>query len=275
MLERFARLTEEQLNIGIAILGASSGVALLLILLLFRLGTLDGALAGVVGAPSVEPTPTVESAGALIPATWTPRATATATTTPTPSNTPIPTEEPSATPTFELATETPEPDYAATIAAAQSATPFATSTPVPPPAPPVPSFPTVPPAPTVPPVPTNTRAPSPTPQPLYVLSELLGGPDCAYSGISGTVRNVDGSPRPGVTVEVFNEFGYIQAPVTNNEGRYEVFLDSRPRPDLAGSWHIRVKENGVQGSHEIIVIMSSGCTGSDLTKFIANFYRTQ
>jgi hypothetical protein len=97
-----------------------------------------------------------------------------------------------------------------------------------------------------------------------VLSELLGGPNCGYSGIEGTIRGASGAPLSGVTVEIFNEFGYRQTPVTDANGVYRVFLDSRPRPDLAGPWHIRVLEGG----------MSGVCTSGE-NQFVANFYRTR
>lgn len=279
MLERFGKLSEEQLNVGIAIVGATCAVAVLLFGLL---GMTDAAkpvlaAAGIVENGSAgQPTPTVEALSQL-PPTWTPRATSTSTSTPTarPTDTPAPT----ATETVGIPTETatPEPDYAATVAAAQSATPVIPPTPIPPAPPPPPVIPTSPPAPPPPPLPTSPPPPpTATPQPLYVLSQLLGGPDCGYTGISGTVYSRDGVPRAGVTIDVFNEFGFRLAPVTNNSGFYEAFLDSKPRGDLAGPWHIQVVENGVKNSNEIVVILSGSCTnGSDVTKVVADFYRTQ
>lgn len=275
-MERFGRLSEEQLNVGIAMVGATCLVAVLLFGLL---GITDAAkpmlaAAGIVETGSAgQPTPTVEALSQL-PPTWTPRATPTATTTPTqrPTFTPEPTQ--TETPGIPTETATPEPDYAATVAAAQSATPVIPPTPVPPIAPPPPVIPTSPPPPVVPTSPPPP--PTATPQPLYVLSQLLGGPDCAYTGISGTVYSRDGVPRSGVTVEVFNEFGFRIAPVTNNNGFYEAFLDSQPRADLAGPWHIQVLENGIRNSNEIVVILTGTCTNSsDLTKVVADFYRTQ
>jgi hypothetical protein len=278
-MERFGKLTEEQLNIGLIIVGSLCGVAVLLFGLL---GATDAAkpvlaAAGIVeNGSGAQPTPTAEAVSQL-PPTWTPRATSTPTLTPTerPTNTPEATL--TETPGIPTATLTPEPDYAATVAAAQSATPVIPPTPIPPPPPPAPVIPTSPPPPPPPPIPTSPPPPpTATPPPLYILSDLLGGPDCSYTGISGTVYNRDGSPRAGATVEVFNEFGFRLAPVTNNNGFYEAFLDSRPRADLAGPWHIQVLENGVRNSNEIVVILSGSCTNStDLTKVVANFYRTQ
>lgn len=296
MRNRFAQMTEEQLNVGITIMGS------LCLLSLFIFSLLNFTNAGAMIASDIVreasngsaenvlllPTPTETEAVSQLPPTLTPRPTNTATRTATPSptntatRTRTPTREatatrtrtPEATETAE-ATETSQLDYAATIAAAQSATPITASTPplgadtlliVPPP----PSPPPPPPPPPSPPPP----APSPTPLPLYVLSDLRGGPNCNYAGIAGTVRNQDGSPRSGVTVEVFNEFGYIQSPVTNEAGFYEALLDVQPREDLAGLWHIRVLEEGVQRSNEIIVQMSGSCTSGE-TQFLADFYRSQ
>ncbi len=284
MLERFGKLGEEQLNIGIALVGVTCAVALLLFGVIGASGVAAPALraAGIVAdGRSGQPTPTPEGLGAQLPPTWTPRATATATNTATPAPTETPTIEPTATEGEPTVTFTPEPDYAATVAAAQSATPVIPPTAIPQPAPPAPPAPPpappAPPAPPVPPVPTSPPPPpTATPPPLYVLSDLLGGPDCGYTGISGTVYNRDGTVRPGVNVEVFNEFGFKLAPVTNASGFYEAFLDSKPRGDLAGPWHIRILENGIQNSNEIIVVLTGGCEGgNDLTKVIANFYRTQ
>lgn len=304
MYEQFINLREEQLNVAMAVLGAFCVLALFLFALLLFTGVGDPVRAAVLGSEGAagEPTPVSELSVDTLPPTWTPRATNTPTFTSTPTETPEPTNTPTitASPTLtatEIVTptlavsETAEPDYAATIAAAQSATP------VPPPPPPTtppqpqPVFPPtpIPPPPVVQPVqptpvpppptevpPTPTPQPTPTPTPLYILTELLGGPDCGYSGISGTVRNPDGTARVGVQLEVFNEYGYRLQPVTNANGFYEAFLDTRPRADLAGPWHIRVLEGGEQQSNEIIVVLSSTCTNAtDVTKVVANFLRTQ
>lgn len=309
MVDRFRNLTDEQLNIGIAITSA------LCVLAVFMFGALGvsgvgSRFAGTAderpGQAAVVETSTPEGSIAELPPTWTPRPTITPNPTNTPAPTPSPTLEPTETrePTAtRTATETSTPsasptegpDFAATIAAAQSATPPppppqppsqppvqqqppvvlppAPAPPVAPPAPP-PAPPTQRPLPTNTPPPTPTPEPSPTPQPLYVLSDLRGGPDCGYVGISGTVFNMDGTPRQGVTVEVFNEFGYRQALTTNQAGFYEAFLDTQPRPELAGYWHIRILEGGIQQSNENVVLMSGTCTSGE-TRFIANFYRTQ
>ncbi|MBA3534617.1 MAG: carboxypeptidase regulatory-like domain-containing protein [Ardenticatenales bacterium] len=300
MFDRLRDMTEEQLNVGIAISGALC-VVMLFIMILLNATTAGATALNAVGlgdgaTNAGEPTPTL---GTTLPPTWTPRATntATPTVTPRPTETETPTvevtETTEITPTLEVES-TPTPDYAATITAAQSSTPVAPPPPAiqptsrpstapvaPAPAPVVPVIPPVaappvapPVAPTERPAPTSTPAPSPTPLPLYVLAELLGGPNCQYSGISGTIRNNDGSPRAGTTVEVFNETGYKQTLTTDAAGFYEAFLDSKPREDLKGFWHIRILEGTVQGSNEIVVVMSGDCTSGE-TQFVANFYRSQ
>jgi hypothetical protein len=140
----------------------------------------------------------------------------------------------------------------------------------------------LPPPPTNTPEPTNTPLPTPTPLPtatpipLYVLNELLGGADCTYSGVSGTIRNENQTVRAGVTVEIFNERAYFQRVFTNQSGDYQLVLDSNRRQDWAGNWHIRIMENNIQQSNEIIFVMTLGCTDEfDLTRIVANFQRTQ
>ncbi len=301
MIERFVKVREDQLNTAIAV------VATLCVLMLFLFSLLLFTTAGNGVRARFLPsnaTVTPEPVANLLPPTWTPRATNTPTTTPTatltstpvPTNTRVPSRTPTRTVTATATAEgSPTPDFAATVAAAQSMTPVPTTVPPQIPAPPVVIVPTAPPVPVIPPPPpppppvvivpppvppTPTLPPSPiplptaTPLPLYVLAELLGGPNCGYSGISGTVRGADGAPLPGVTVSVFNEFGYAQEPVTDANGVYQVYLDSQPRPDLAGPWHIRVLEGGVQQSNEIVVLMSGSCTAGE-NEFIANFYRSR
>lgn len=283
MLERFRNLTEEQLNIGIAIMGTLCLVALLSFGVLQTSPRVRSAV-GLGEDPAVAVEPTTVVVQAELPPTWTPRATNTPTATPTPPPTATPpppaSETPAPSPTLEEGA-TEEPDFAATIAAAQSATPPPAPPPPPAtsiPAPPAPVAPPPPPAPTSipapPPPPTSTPSPVPTPLPTYVLAELLGGPNCGESSISGTIRNVDGTARTGVQVQVFNEFGYLLSPVTDGAGRFYAFLDSRPRADLAGPWHIRVMEDGIQASNEYVVIMSGSCTAGE-NFFVLNFYRTR
>lgn len=125
------------------------------------------------------------------------------------------------------------------------------------------------------PVPSNSSASLPTPEPLYALQDLLGGPDCDYVGFSGTVWNVDDSGREGVRIELFNDAQYKRSVLTDQNGLYEVIIDTSPKPDLQGNWHLRVLENKIQVSNEIIVVMSSTCEEDDLTRFVANFKRTE
>ncbi|MGB0388401.1 MAG: hypothetical protein ACPGWR_26575 [Ardenticatenaceae bacterium] len=219
----------------------------------------------------------LSSSSGGLPATWTPRVTHVptfpssltpkASKTPEGSNTPKPTKTARPTVTLILqksrTTETPEPDDEATIVATQRATaePSVTS----------PSE-----SATNTPSPTKPAPPTTTPEPLYVLSELLGGADCQYVGFSGRVRGSDDRPREGITVELFNDSDYNQLLVTDQQGFYETMLDNQPRTDLAGNWHIRLLEEEIQVSHEIIVVMSESCENSDdLTRFVANFTRTK
>ena len=199
-----------------------------------------------------------------LPPTWTPRVTFVPTlsapetpesTSAQPTSPPVPTQTPIVKPT-----NTPEANDVATVTGTQSATGLPTATLLP----------------------TDTRSPADrslptaTPQPLYMLSELLGGPDCEYVGFSGTVSNLDGSGREGVKVELFNDFDDRQSVITNEKGLYEVVIDNSPQSHLEGNWHIRVLEDNIQVSNEIIVVMSSSCEESDdLTRFVANFTRTK
>lgn len=336
MFERFKNLTQDQLNIAIAIIGAICFIMLFFCGLLAFTGIAPEYLADNGWVPQAVVEATITPTSPTLPATWTPRPsstpTATETETPEPTETPAPTvtETPTpevvATPTAENTIEVPalpsqtaipeptesqEPNYAETIAAAQSATPFPTVPPPPPqpqpqpqppvailvptvpPPPPIPPTP-IPPPPTLPPPPTNTPAPTNTPEPtntplptptppptatpvpLYVLNELLGGADCTYSGVSGTIRNQNQTVRGGVTVEIFDERGYFQRVFTNQAGDYELALDSNRRQDWAGNWHIRIMENNIQQSNEIIFVMTPGCIDQfDLTRIVANFQRTQ
>ncbi len=128
---------------------------------------------------------------------------------------------------------------------------------------------------TEPPMPTSSSQAYPTPEPLYVLEDLLGGPDCDYVGFSGTVWDVEGAGHEGVRIELFNDAQYKRSVLTDQNGLYELIIDTSPQSHLEGNWHIRVLENKVQVSNEIIVVMSSTCEEDDLTRFVANFKRTQ
>lgn len=75
-------------------------------------------------------------------------------------------------------------------------------------------------------------------------------------------------------MRVFNEFGFERTATTNNDGYWEVFLDSQPRADLAGSWHLVVLEGGERVGSEIVVRMGPDCTSGRPTKFKADWQRS-
>ena len=258
----FLNWTEEQLNLGIAIMA----VLTLLAIMVFALLWFSPSFVAPIGLAPQPPTPTLKPAPTL-PPTWTPLPT----NTPTPTRTPRPTRTPTPTDT-PTPTITATPDVAATLTALPTETPEPTvevdvvpSPPAPPPPPPPP-----PPGPPPPPPP-----PTATPTPLYVLTRLEAGPSCTWVGFFGYVYNADGRPRPNVQVKVFNEFGYEQTATTQQDGYWEVFLDSKPRADLAGAWHLVVMEDGKRASEEIAVIMSRDCNAPEqLTKFRADWQRS-
>lgn len=200
----------------------------------------------------------VSSESPALPPTWTPRVTFVPTV--VSEETPQVLSSPFAANTSPVVVATrssSEPNDEATVAVVQSATLVPTAT----------LLPTE--------VPVDLSDPAPTPEPLYVLQDLLGGPDCGYVGFSGSVWNVDGSGREGVRIELFNDDQYKRSVLTDQNGLYEVIIDTKPQLELEGNWHIRVLENKVQVSNEIIVVMSSTCEEQDLTRFVANFKRTQ
>lgn len=261
--------TDEQLNLGIAVMSILTLLALFTVLALW----FSPSLAAPLGLAQRPPTPTPRPA-ATLPPTWTPQPTET----PTPTRTPRPTETPTATPTG-TPTDTPTPDAAATLTALPTETPTATpEPPLPVDAPPSPSSGNGGSTVSRPPPPPPPPPPTATPTPLYALDFLGAAPSCDWVGFYGYVYNADGRPRPNTVVRVFNEFGYPPVgerdQMTNNEGRWELFLDSRPRADLAGSWHLVVIEGGERASNEIVVLMDSGCASGQFTKFNANWQRT-
>ncbi len=316
-------------NIGSTIVGIFFLIVLLLsgLLLFTSVGESIRQEAFIDGSWEVEPTVPREVAVELQPSAGTPQAVIPTTPSPTvtpegrsePTRTSLPTltpsEEGTPTPTLTVVTETPGPDYAATIAAGQSATPVPPPAPppppmLPPPPPPPPASPTSTATPTGTPTETPTGTPteadgspsptqaaaesaSPTQAPpevagspspvqvpptttevLYELTDLSGSRDCGFSGIVGTIRNADGTPRQGVTVEVENEWNYRQSQVTNAEGFYEMFLGNEPREELAGTWTVRVLEDGRPQSEEGMVQISGSCEEGE-HRFVADFRRVQ
>jgi len=61
-------------------------------------------------------------------------------------------------------------------------------------------------------------------------------------------------------VHVHNDYGYVRDVTTGGDGRWEVFLDSHTRDDLAsGLWHVAVTENGQNASDEVSFAFSTDC----------------
>lgn len=255
--------TDEQLNLGITVMSVLTFLAILIILALW----VSPSIAAPMGLAPIPPTSTPRPA-ATLPPTWTPPPTETA----TPTRTPRPTETPTPTPTG-TPTETATPDVGATL----TALPTNTATTVPPSPPPIEEPPPVSGGggggnsggSTAPPPP-----PTATPTPLYVLTDLRAGANCDWVGFFGYVYQADGRPRPNTNVRVFNEFGFEQTATTRNDGYWEVFLDSQPRADLAGSWHMVVLEEGERASNEIVVLMGPDCTSGRPTRFKADWQRS-
>lgn len=171
-----------------------------------------------------------------LPPTWTPTVTPTSTSTPTATPSPTPTYTPTAT-----FTVTPTP------------TDTPTATPIPPP--------------------TNTPGPTATPKPpLYLMSEMRAGPDCAYTGVYGVVWTVTDLPREGVQLRLWTEQGleFISAP-TDLDGNYEIQVSGEP---VEARWFMEVLEGGVAQSEVIIFETSRGCQNG-LQKYRIDWRRTE
>jgi hypothetical protein len=102
---------------------------------------------------------------------------------------------------------------------------------------------------------------------------MLGGPGCDGVKAFGTVFNQDGSPRAGVAIKMFNDYGYVQTTITDSSGQWEIFLRPDPDPSLAGDWHWEVIENNVPLSPQITFTMSGQC-GNGPHAFQLDFRRT-
>lgn len=167
------------------------------LILAFALIIAGCGVAGVSQAPEFTPTPTKTPKPTFTP---TPEATATPVPTDTPeaTATPVPTDTPAAT-------DTPEATNTPTVAPTNTPRPRPTNPPPPPP--------------------TNTPAPPPptaTPQNQYTGEFVQWEPNCAGTQVKGTVFEVNGQPKPGVTVRVLvfgQQFGDL--PRSNNDGFYE------------------------------------------------------
>lgn len=187
--------------------------------------------------PEVEATAIVlDLSTPTLPATWTPTTPATATPTGTATPSPTATATSTATPT-----DTPEPTDTPTV------------TPIP--------------------LPTNTPGPTATPQPpLYLMSEMYAGPDCAWTGVFGVVWTLSDLPREGVQVRLWTEQGleFISAP-TDVDGNYAMQVSGEP---LEARWFMEVLENGVAQSEVIVFETSRGCVNG-LQKFRIDWRRTQ
>jgi len=77
----------------------------------------------------------------------------------------------------------------------------------------------------------------------------------------GFVYNVTGQGMQGVVVRVHNDYGFFRDATTEEDGSWEVFLDSHPRDDLAtGLWHVSIIEEGQTASDEVAFALSTDCT---------------
>lgn len=269
LIERFARLSEDQLTAMTLIFAGLTVVSLFIFGALWIAPNTSAERQALAFTPTARPR-------ATLPPTWTPtpEPTPTATATPrpvTPTASPAPLEEsaplqavvvaeiepPSPTAAVE-ASPTAEPDIAATIAAAASPTPEPTRVP-----------PTFPPArPPAPPPP-----PTATPTPPYILRQMLGGSGCGGVTAFGTVYQQNGSGRQGVTIKMYNDYGYVREAVTDGSGRWEIYLRPDPDPSLAGNWHWEVTENGIAVSPQITFPMTGRC-GDGPHAFQIDFQRT-
>lgn len=239
------QITDEMLTIAIVVVGSLTAIVLFAYVAIFISPQI-----AINPFPPPLPTATTRLSGlATFPPTWTP--VSTATNTPTPSATPTRTPQPFST-LGTLPTNTPIP-LDQLLPPGITASPTAAAQP--------PAAPTFPPAtPAAPPPPAPPPAPPATPVPLYVRLRMLGGSNCNWLGMYGFIYNQSGQAMGGVNVHVHNDYGYVRDVTTSGNGRWEVFLDSRTRDDLAsGLWHVAVTENGQNASDEVAFALSTDC----------------
>lgn len=140
--------------------------------------------------------------------------------------TPTPTETSTPTPTF---TFTPTP----------TRTPTRTSTPTP----------------TL--TPTHTPVPPPTSTPLpppFEMRYMAGGPYCTYTGVSGSVLDVNGMPMGGVQLRAWGD-GWEGSQATDGNGLYDFAISSGP---IDGKWFVQILEDGRPASLALGFLTSAG-----------------
>ena len=136
---------------------------------------------------------------------------------------------PTETPTFP-ATWTP------TSTPTETATPTPTFTSTPTPT----RTPTRTPTPTPTLTPTSTPVPPPTSTPLpppFEMAYMAGGPHCYYTGVSGTVLDMNGLPLGGIQLHVWGENGFDTSVATDGGGLYDVVINGGP---IDGKWFVQV-----------------------------------
>lgn len=163
-----------------------------------------------------------------------------------PTATPVPTDTPVLPPNAPLATHTlPLPS--------DTSTPVPTHTPVPPTATPVPPTAT-PVPPTATPAPPTATSMSLTPVLSPTLAAATPGPpthfqlisaqrenNCYNLGVSGLIRDANGRPLPGITIEVVKGDRTFKA-ISFSDGRYSIHLGSLADYPEGSKWHVYLKE---------------------------------
>jgi hypothetical protein len=172
---------------------------------------------------------------------------ATVTPSPTVTHTPVATWTSTATPTI---TPTPPPSFTPTI----TPTPEDTSTPVP----------TETPEPTAAPTPRVTRSPYPFTYQVTYETPYYG---CAWTGVAGTVEDIDGNPLIGYPVHVWG--GGIDTVVTSGDKQiygdsgWEQFFNNAPQ-EIRGVFrvqlHSRDNPNHPPVSQEIVLDFPGYCS---------------
>jgi hypothetical protein len=85
---------------------------------------------------------------------------------------------------------------------------------------------------------------------------MAAGPHCTWTGVSGTVFDVNGLPMGGVQIKLWGENGW-QGPVvtTSGDGLYEIQISGGPTD---GTWWVQIIENGRPASVPIGFRTSGG-----------------
>lgn len=121
----------------------------------------------------------------------------------------------------------------------------------------------------LPPLATATPTPvpaTPTPTTPFVNQSVSYLPNCGLTQVKGRIVNPDGNGRGGVRVRVSSgDWSAISNP-SNNDGHWDVLLDSKPKP---GVWDVQVWDNGPQSEVVRVETNTSDCGPSGSGRQVA------